>query len=131
MVGLAPGLFMFYVGTDPRKVDLVREAFAGEIAHLAAEGLTEEELTRAKKKLLGKQAIAYQSNASLAYTAALDELYGLGYLHYQEMAATLARIDLAEVRAVANRYFLHQPAVTVVVRPENPLPPSELTRVED
>ena len=131
MVGLALGLFMFYVGTDPRKVGEVREAFAGEIAHLAAEGLTEEELTRAKKKLLGKQAIAYQSNASLAYTAALDELYGLGYLHHQEMAADLARIDLAEVRAVANRYFLNQPSVTVVVRPENPLPPTELARVED
>ena len=93
--------------------------------------MTEEELTRAKKKLLGKQAIAYQSNASLAYSAALDELYGLGYLHHKEMAADLARIDLAEVREVANRYFLHRPAVTVVVRPENVLPPVELTRVED
>ena len=73
LVGLAPGMFTFYVGTDPLKVELVREAFAGEIAKLAAEGLTEQELTRAKKKLLGKQAISYQSNASLAYTAALDE----------------------------------------------------------
>ena len=130
MAGLAPGLFMFYVGTDPRKVDLVREAFASEIALLAENGLTEEELTRAKKKLLGKQAIAYQSNASLAYTAALDELYGLGYLHYQSMAAELARIDLAEVRAVANRYFLNRPSVTVVVRPENLPPAAETIRVE-
>ncbi len=92
MVGLARGLFTFYVGTDPRKVELVRAAFAEEIASLAANGLTEMELTRAKKKLLGKQAIAYQSNASLAYTAALDELYGLGFLHYQEMASTLEKI---------------------------------------
>ncbi len=130
MVGLAPGLFIFYVGTDPRKVDEVREAFTGEIAQLAANGLTEAELTRAKKKLLGKQAIAYQSNASLAYTAALDELYGLGYLHYQEMAAALERIGLDEVREVANRYFLGKPAVTVVVRPESVEPPSELTRTE-
>ena len=128
MVGLAPGLFIFYVGTDPRKVDEVRAAFTGEITSLAANGLTEEELTRAKKKLLGKQAIAYQSNASLAYTAALDELYGLGFLHYKEMAAQLERIDLDEVREVANRYFLDKAAVTVVVRPENPQPPAELTR---
>ena len=130
MVGLANGLFTFYVGTDPRKVDLVREAFAEEIGLLAANGLTEIELTRAKKKLLGKQAIAYQSNASLAYTAALDELYDLGFLHYQEMASALEKITLEEVRAVANRYFLDQPAVTVIVRPENPHSPSELTQVE-
>ncbi len=131
MVGLARGLFTFYVGTDPRKVEEVRAAFAEEIALLAANGLTEIELTRAKKKLLGKQAIAYQSNASLAYTAALDELYGLGFLHYQEMASTLEKISLEEVREVANRYFLDRPAVTVIVRPQDPLPPAELTRVED
>ena len=123
MVGLARGLFTFYVGTDPRKVELVREAFAEEIGLLAANGLTEIELTRAKKKLLGKQAIAYQSNASLAYTAALDELYGLGFGHYQEMAATLEKITLAQVREVANRYFLDRPAITVIVRPASPLPP--------
>ncbi len=131
MVGLARGLFTFYVGTDPRKVDEVRAAFGEEIALLAANGLTEIELTRAKKKLLGKQAIAYQSNATLAYTAALDELYGLGFLHYREMAADLEKITLEEVRAVANRYFLDRPAITVIVRPENPPPVAELTRVED
>ena len=130
MVGLAPGLFTFYVGTDPRKVEQVRAAFTDEIAKLAAEGLTEEELRRAKKKLLGKQAIAYQSNASLAYTAALDELYDLGFLHYLEMASRLEAITLEEVRAVANRYFLNQPAITAVVRPESVKPPVELTRTE-
>ena len=130
MVGLAPGLFTFYVGTDPLKVEQVRAAFADEIAKLAAEGLTQEELTRAKKKLLGKQAIAYQSNASLAYTAALDELYGLGYLHYQEMASRLESITLDEVRAVAQRYFHGQPSITVVVHPVKIQPPAELTRTE-
>ena len=130
MLGLAPGVFTFYVGTDPRKVELVKEAFGDEIAKLAAEGLTTEELTRAKKKLLGKQAIAYQSNASLAYTAALDELYGLGYLHYQDMAKRLEAITLEEVRAVARRYFHEQPSITAVVRPANAALPAELTRTE-
>ena len=130
MVGLAPGMFTFYVGTDPLKVDLVREAFAGEIAKLAAEGLTEVELTRAKKKLLGKQAISYQSNASLAYTAALDELYGLGYLHYQAMATQLEAVTLDQVRGVARRYFQDQPAVTAIVRPETVQPPAELNVTE-
>ena len=117
MVGLAPGLFTFYVGTDPRKIEQVQAAFAEEIAALAANGLTEVELTRAKKKLIGKQAIAYQSNGTLAYTAALDELYGLGYLHYQAMAADLEKLTLAEVRDVAQRYFRDRPPITVIVRP--------------
>ncbi len=130
MLGLAPGLFTFYVGTDPLKVELVRTAFAEEIAKLAAEGLTEQELTRAKKKLLGKQAIAYQSNASLAYSSALDELYGLGYLNYKAMAAELEAVTLEQTREVARRYFHEQPSVTVVVRPEKAQPPTELSVTE-
>ncbi len=130
MLGLAAGMFTFYVGTDPLKVELVKEAFAGEIAKLAADGLTEQELTRAKKKLLGKQAIAYQSNASLAYSSALDELYGLGYLNYQAMAAQLEAVTLEKTREVARRYFHGQPSVTVVVRPETAQPPTELSITE-
>jgi zinc protease len=128
MLGLAPGLFSFYVGTDPLKVGLVREALADEIAQLAANGLSADELKRAKKKLLGKQAIAHQRNSSLAYTAALDELYGLGYLHHQEMAERLEKITVEEVRDVANRYFRDQAAVTVIVRPEVAHPPAELVQ---
>lgn len=118
LLGLAPGMFAFYLGTDPLKVDLVRAALTEEIAHLAAHGLTEEELRRARKKLLGKQAIAHQSNASLAYSAALDELYGLGFLYHQKLAAEVEAITHAEVRAVARKYFDGQPSVSVVVRPQ-------------
>ena len=117
LLGLAPGMFAFYVGTDPKKVDLVRAALTGEIAHLANEGLTEEELRRARKKLLGKQAISHQSNASLAYTAALDELYGMGFHYHRELAAQVEVITHEEVRAVARKYFAGQPSVTVTVRP--------------
>ena len=109
---------------------LVREAFASEIAKLAAEGLTETELVRAKKKLLGKQAISHQSNASLAYACALDELYGLGYLNYQAMTAQLEAVTVDNVREVARRYFHGQPSVTVIVRPEGAHPPAELSVTE-
>lgn len=120
LLGLAPGMFAFYLGTDPLKIDLVQAALTEEIGHLAADGLTEVELQRARKKLLGKQAIAHQSNASLAYTSALDELYGLGFRYHQELAAKVEKITHAEVRAVARKYFDGQPSVTVVVRSETP-----------
>lgn len=118
MLGLSPGMFTFYLGTDPLKVDEVQSAFTDEIAHLAAEGLGEQELTRAKKKMLGKQAISSQSNASLAYTAALDELYNLGYLYHLKLTEQIESITVEQVRAVARRYFHDQPCVTAIVRPQ-------------
>src|SRR5436309_2566351 len=62
MQGLVPGLFAFYLGTDPQKIEPVKTALLDEIRKLASEGLTQEELTRAKKKLIGQHQMERQSN---------------------------------------------------------------------
>jgi zinc protease len=117
MQGLVPGLFLFYLGTDPQKIEPVKAALLEEIGKLATEGLTEEELTRAKKKLIGQQQIANQSNDSFGYMAALDELYGLGFDHYKTLEREVEGITLEDVRRVAAKYFQKQPYVLALVRP--------------
>ena len=117
LVGLAPGAMIFYLGTDPAKVAAVRSVFEGEIASLAKDGLTSAEFERARKKLLGKQAISMQSNASLAYHVALDELYGRGHDHYLRLEADLRALTLEGVNAVARRYLYEQPNVVAIVKP--------------
>jgi zinc protease len=116
MQGLVPGLFAFYLGTDPAKLELVRSALLDEIGKLANAGLTSEELTRAKKKLIGQQRIANQSNDSFAYMAALDELYGLGFDHYRKLESEVESVTVEDVRKVAAKYF-QQPYVLATVRP--------------
>jgi zinc protease len=117
MQGLVPGLFLFYLGTDPQKIERVRTALLEEIDKLAAEGLTNDELARAKKKLLGQMQIANQSNDSFGYMAALDELYGLGFAHYQTLDRDVEAVTLEDVRRVAAKYFQKQPYVLATVRP--------------
>jgi zinc protease len=117
MQGLVPGLFLFYLGTDPQKIEPVRAALLEEIGKLAAEGLTVEELARAKKKMIGQQQIANQSNDSFGYMAALDELYGLGFDHYKTLEHEVEGITVEEVRRVAAKYFQNQPYVLALVRP--------------
>ena len=116
MQGLVPGLFAFYLGTDPGKLELVRVALLDEIEKLAATGLTNDELARAKKKLIGQQRIANQSNDSFGYMAALDELYGLGFDHFKKLEAEIEMITPADIRRVAAKYF-QQPYVLATVRP--------------
>ncbi|HEV3409572.1 MAG TPA: pitrilysin family protein, partial [Chthoniobacterales bacterium] len=115
--GLVPGLFAFYLGTDPEKVVAVKAALLDEIGKLAREGLTNEELARAKKKLIGQQQIANQSNDTLAYTSALDEIYGLGFNHYQALEREVEAITAEDVKRVAAKYFAEQPYVLATVRP--------------
>ncbi|MBV9007610.1 MAG: insulinase family protein [Verrucomicrobia bacterium] len=120
MEGLVPGLFTFYLGTDPQKLEPVKAAFLDEIHKLSAEGLTQVELDRAKKKLIGQQEIQNQSNDAFGYSAAVDELLGLGYNHYKELAPRLGAVDLAQIKRVAEKYFAQQPYVLSIVRPPAP-----------
>ncbi len=115
--GLAPGAFLFYLGTDPKKVDPVTVELRDEIASLAKDGLTEEELVRAKKKLLGGEAIRNQSNASLAATTAVDELMGEGFDSYTRRREQIEKISLDDTRRVASKYFQQPAGVVATVTP--------------
>ena len=117
MQGLVPGLFAFYLGTDPQKIEPVKTALLDEIQKLASEGLTEEELTRAKKKLIGQHEIAMQSNDSFGYQCALDELYGLGFDYYKSLEKEVNAVTLDQIKQVAAKYFRDQPYVLATVRP--------------
>ncbi len=114
---LVPGLFTFYLGTDPQKVEPVKTAFLDEIHKLSTEGLTEIELDRAKKKIIGQQQIQNQSNDAFGYSAAVDDLLGLGFDHYKELEPRLNAVTLADIKRVAEKYFGQQPYVLSIVRP--------------
>jgi zinc protease len=115
--GLAPGAIVFYLGTDPKKVDLAKSEFNDEIAKLATEGLTPEELDRAKAKLLGGEAIHNQSHAALGGLCATNELLGLGYDHEKVRKEEIGKVTLDEIKRVAQKYFRDGKSVEVVVGP--------------
>jgi zinc protease len=117
MQGLVPGLFAFYLGTDPQKIEPVKTALLDEIHKLANDGLSPEELTRAKKKLIGQQEIANQSNDAFGYHCALDELYGLGFDYYKRLDHDVNALTLEDIKQVAAKYFRDQPYVLATVRP--------------
>jgi zinc protease len=118
VVGLAPGFFAFYAGTEPEKAALVETELLKEAELLRSEGLTEEELKRAKAKVIGQRKIARQELGSFAMTCALDELYGLGYAHTDKEDALYEAVTLVQVKAVAQQYLKPDAMVISVVRPK-------------
>ena len=105
VIGMAPGLFAFYLSTAPEQLEFAQKELLSEIHKLATDGLTVEELDRARRTWTGKQAMQHQSNAGLAQQSALNELYGLGYDHDQRILDRVRTLPIEEVNAVANRYF--------------------------
>jgi zinc protease len=115
-LGRTPGYFAFYCGTAPDKVDLVETELRAQAEALRRDGLTTEELARAKAKVIGQKKIARQDLGGLALTSALDELYGLGFEHSEGDDARYEAVTLADTQAVAARYLRAESAVVAIVR---------------
>jgi zinc protease len=116
-VGLAPGYFAFYTGTEPTKIAQVETELLKEAELLRTEGLTAEELKRAKAKIIGQKKIARADLGNLASTSALDELYGLGWQRAELDDAKYAAVTLEQIKAVAQKYLKPEALVVSIVKP--------------
>jgi zinc protease len=110
------------VGTEPSKVDLVERELLREAELLREEGLTAEELKRAKAKIIGQKKIARQDLGHYAMSAALDELYGLGYAQADVEDAHYEAVTLDQIRTVARKYLRPDALVVSLIQPEQPEP---------
>jgi zinc protease len=119
-LGLSPGYFAFYVGTDPEKVELVESELLKEAEVLRKEGLTEEELKRAKAKVVGQKKIARQDLGSYAMTTSLDELYGLGYGYTESEDTKYESVTVEQTKLVAQKYLRPDAFVIAIIKPEKP-----------
>jgi zinc protease len=117
ILGMAPGAFVFYLGTSPEQLELAEKELLSEIDNLTNEGLTADELARAQKQMIGKQTIQNQSNAALARQVALDELYGLGIHAHRDFANRIIAVTQDEILDTARQTFASGHRAIVRVRP--------------
>ena len=115
--GVHPGIFAFYAGTSPDQGDKVADEFLHEIDHLTSAGITEEELNRAKSKILGQKKISAQSLGNLAMSAALDDLYELGFDNYYKEIKAFENVTLEEIHSTIHDFFFNKPYVLSFVSP--------------
>ena len=88
-----------------------------ELKKVRDRGLTEEEVDRAKKYLVGNFEIGLQTNGAQANQMSLDELYGLGFDHYQKYPQEIQKVTRDEVNRVAKKYLNVGTYVLAILRP--------------
>lgn len=115
-LGRTHGYFAFYCGTAPEEVDRVETELRAQAEQIRAEGLTDEELARAKAKVIGQKKIARQDLGHMALSAALDELYGLGYAWGDQDDERYEAVTADDVRAVAQRLLRPEASVVSIIR---------------
>lgn len=113
MAGLEPGYLVFYASTAPEKLDLVQAEMLAEIDLILKDGLAPEEFERARASWLGRETIRLQGVRSLASSATIDELVGLGWDHYRKVPDIIRSLELDQIREVAKRHLREDQRVIV------------------
>ena len=114
---LGPGFIGVYMGTHPNKLETAIEAVLRELKKVRDEGLTEEEVDRGKKYLIGNFEIGLQTNGAQANQMSLDELYGFGFDHYQKYPQEIQKVKKEDVNRAAKQYFNLESYAIAIIRP--------------
>jgi zinc protease len=114
---LDPGYIGVYMGTHPDKLEKAIEAVLRELKKVKEEGLTEEEVERGKKYLIGNFEIGLQTNSAQANQMSLDELYGFGFDHYQKYSQEIQKVTKEDVNRAAKRHLDLEAYAIAIIRP--------------
>lgn len=104
-----------YLGTAPANADRAEEGMLRELARLAAERVSPEELARAKSYLMGQFNLDRRTNARLAWYQAFFESAGVGYDFADRYVKAVEKVTADDLMRVA-RTYLSTPAI-VSLRP--------------
>ncbi len=119
MEGLETGSFGAYIGCSPEKVPKAIEMMKWEFDKLCQTRVDDGELARSKNYLAGHADIDLQRTSSVANSIQYAGIYGLPPEDAFQFAQRVQNVTAEQVQKLAQRIF-SQPAVTVVVGPENP-----------
>lgn len=95
------GVFGMYAGCAPQKAPAVVDLMLEELRRLAADGISEEELARARGQLGGAAALALEDSDARMSRLARAELTHGEFADLDEVLRRLDAVDLDAVRALA------------------------------
>jgi len=115
------GFIYFYVLTTEEKTEEVLELIKAEIRALQGTEVGTNEFNDMKTYLKGTFKSSLETNSSLGYTAGLDELYGLGYRHYEDYEGIIDAITADDIRRLATKYLDLEKMATAITKPQKKL----------
>ena len=128
--GIYPGSFVALISTSPENRQQALAGLLYEIEHLAAHGVTPEELATAQKFLTGSFVFKFQSDQNVAQFLLATELFKLGEDYPEQYTQFIRDIDCEDIKRVARQYLDTVNYTTVIVGPthdERPSHPSSST----
>lgn len=122
------GLFGVYSATGPERARELLEVVCAELARVAAEGCTEEELRRAKRQLEAGLLMSLESCGAVCEDMARQILFFGRRLPLAELLARIAAVEQMAIARVARRMLDQGPPTLAAIGPVKALPDADMLR---
>ena len=113
--GLLSGAYQIYIGCAPAKVVEAKRELLKVLAHFAKNGVTSEELERAKTYMIGLYQVGLQSNRSQVHSYARYTLSGHGSGTVEKFPSIIQSVTAAEVQKAVQKYLMTDDKTWVVL----------------
>ena len=106
---------ILYIGTNPVSMPQALEGMQREARGLVEEPITEAEVARAKRYIIGKYLLSRQTNAALANSMLAGEFSGLGWDWGEHVPQRIQAVTREEALAASEKYLVNP--TTVILEP--------------
>jgi zinc protease len=118
MEGIECGYFGGYIGCSPEKVEKSISMLKDEFHKLSDVKISEEELARAQKYLIGRHDIELQRKSTVCNAILFDDIYGLDYRESLDVSEKYFNVTPEDVQKLAQKIF-SGPSVISIVGPRD------------
>ena len=118
------GAFLSYIATAPDRENEARNALREQFAALRQAHVTDEELARAKRYMIGMHDISQERGGAILGEIINAWLSGIGLAELDMVAERIESVSADDILRLAQKYFDPDRAVEGVVRGEPALPQS-------
>ena len=107
-----------YVGTRPDNLAEAMEIVAAELDRLRSEGVTEEELVRARENVKARIVLGLESAGARMSRLGASVLYGLPLLEIDEIMARIDAVTLEDLRALVEELWVPEALSAAGIGPD-------------
>lgn len=118
MEGIECGYFGGYIGCSPEKADKAITMLKAEFQKLADSKISNDELIRAQRYLIGRHDIELQRKSTVCNAILFDDIYGLDYKDSLDVADKYFAVGVDDIQRLAEKIF-SQPSVISIVGPND------------
>lgn len=112
------GIFGVYIATNPENRDKAVNGIIEELNKVLSGDISDQDIERAKKSLIGHFEIGLQKRSSRASITGTDEALGLGYDNYLVYSNNILAVTKEDILKAAKKYIDLDNYVLTIIEPE-------------